>query len=254
MALDTELLDRFERDWNDALAHYEARTTASRLGNVQYDPSSMTFAPQEQDPKVAAGIQNELFGPLQAKWGLLSEAGRGRSSSGGGVSPQPSQRFFQTRDGVFALDPLTMESEKVIDVPRTQTQTSTRGPAVSVGDRAVLGSLGRMFGEASVLADDPNASPAMRQREQARRDAIAAQMSAIESKYRPAMTNAPAIAPQQWQVPPESIPFGNPGNPDIFMGDPMSPAIQDPPPAPLPGGPSVQRSLRILNIRPTGSR
>lgn len=126
MALDAELLDRFERDWNDAMANYEARTTASRMGNVQYDPASRTFAPQEVDPKVSMGIQNELFGPLQAKWGMLSETG-GRRSSVPSMQPQ-EPRYFQTRAGVFSVDPMTGESENIIPVPESQPYASTARP------------------------------------------------------------------------------------------------------------------------------
>lgn len=186
MALDSELLDKFERDWNDALAHYEARTTAARLGDTSVAPYNRTTL----DPKVAAGMQSELFGPLQAKWGLLTE-GRGRAPA---AAAPPSERLFQTRDGVFSVNPMTMESRKVIDVPRAATGT-TAAPKVSVGDRALLNAYGRSLAESSTLAADPAVSPAMRAREEGRRDSIAAQIAAIEAKYAPRTTNAPAIDP-----------------------------------------------------------
>lgn len=246
MALDSELLDKFERDWNDALAHYEARTTAARLGDTSVSPYNRTTL----DPKVAAGMQSELFGPLQAKWGLLTE-GRGRAPA---AAAPPSERLFQTRDGVFSVNPMTMESRKVIDVPRAATGTAA-APKVSVGDRALLNAYGRSLAEASTISSDPAVSPAMRRREEARRDAIAAQMATIESKYAvpQAVPIDPAFEAKFAQRPSEMMrPL--PPEPDMFMGDPMNPVIQDPPMAPLPAGPSVNRGLRILSIRPTQER
>lgn len=243
MALDSELLDKFERDWNDALAHYEARTTASRMGNIQYNPSSRTFSPQEQDPKVAMGIQNELFGPLQSKWGLLSEGGGSRSRSSGSGSPQ-SQRFFQTRDGVFAVDPLTMESEKIVDVPRTQTGVTSTPE--SRREMAVFQSALRRI-EGARRAQ-------MSAETKSERAAAEAEILAAQSAF-DALQSTTAAAPG-FQVDPESIPYGNPVTtapppPDTmqsFMGDPMGAMPQDPPPAPLPAGPSGKRAIRVLEI------
>lgn len=215
MALDSELLDKFERDWNDALAHYEARTTAARLGDTSVAPYNRTTL----DPAISSGMQSELFGPLQAKWGLLT-GGRGRASSA--IAPQ-SERLFQTRDGVFAVNPATMKSRKVIDVPRAAGGAASGASKISVGDRALLNAFAKSLAESSTLASDPNASPAMRKREEGRRDAIAAQMAAIEAKYA-STANSPASGAAfeaKFAQRPSEMMRQRP-TPRMFMGDPMA--------------------------------
>ena len=239
MALDSELLDKFERDWNDALEHYEARTTAARLGDTSVAPYNRTTL----DPKIAAGMQSELFGPLQAKWGILQEGARRQAAAPAPAKPE----ILNTRIGVFERDPFSGEYIKKVDVPPARGIQST---PESRREMAIFNaSLNRLQNARKAMMS----AATRREQENAQREIEAAQAD-YDALQSPAQAKAPAPAPQQWEVDPETIPSGNPGNPSMFIGDPMNPVVSDPQMSPLPAGPSVQRGLKILRIRPTEER
>lgn len=244
MALDSELLDKFERDWNDALEHYEARTTAARLGDTSVAPYNRTSL----DPKVSAGMQSELFGPLQAKWGLLTE-GRGRAAA-----PTPAQtapRYFQTRAGVFSVDPLTQQPTKVIDVPqRPEGPTLAEREAMATRQKQLASELRTIDSE--IIA---NQNLLLKTKKDEDKMPIMNRLSSL-SRRKAALGTAPVApvvataepAPSPWEVDPMTIPAGNPDNPSMFIGDPMNPVVSDQQMAPLPVGPSAKRGLRVLEI------
>ena len=122
MALDADLLDKFERDWGEALENYEARSTAARLANTDVPPWARTFVPPEQE----RGMQREIFAPLQAKWSMLQE-GAGRRTTAATPFEEPDPRILNTRAGVFERDPYTGEYNKMVDIPSTA--------AARMGDR-----------------------------------------------------------------------------------------------------------------------
>lgn len=253
MAVDSTVLANYERDWNEALEQYDASLRAERMANVNYDPASRTFAASQPEGS-AERLQREIFSPIQAKYGPLLGRGAGQA-----IAPQKPPRFFQTSAGVFSVDPMTGRSQKIIDVPRRTSGTTASAPKMSPQDAATYDILKRQFAQMNADLITTAKPPPSLIRD---RDAMARAMTELESKYAtqpetPVESAAPA---QQWQVDPMSIPFGDPGNPDIFMGNPANPVIQDEPPAPLrsdpfaaSGGPSVQRGLRILSIKQRGS-
>ena len=140
MALDTDLLDKFERDWGEALENYEARTRAARMGNVVYDPASRIFEAQEPPREVTSGIQGEIFGPLQAKWGLLAEGSRGAARPGSVDIQNPwSSPMPVGGGGIVQVNKQTGEVRTNREPSPTASRTgTTRAPSVSVGDRATL--------------------------------------------------------------------------------------------------------------------
>lgn len=249
MALDPALMDKFERDWNEALEVYEARTTAARLGDTSVDPFRRTTL----DPKVAAGMQSELFGPLSAKWGLLTE-GAGRRSAAAPQSTMEWSSPIPVGGGEVLRFNRIDGRKEVLNPARPGDPTPARRPEMSASDSAALASLGRAFGDVSMIASDPAASSVMKKRSALQRDAIAEQMAQIEAKYKPAEVSAlpdAAFEAKFAQTPSEMmrpIPQAS-----MFMGDPMNPRIQDPPPAPLPVGPSAKRGLRVLEILREGN-
>lgn len=258
MALDPALMDKFERDWNEALEVYEARTTAARLGDTSVDPFRRTTL----DPKVAAGMQSELFGPLSAKWGLLTE-GAGRRSA---ASPQSTMEWSTPMNvgggEVLRFNRATGEKE-ILNPFRTSTsQSAADKEALGIRQKKLasdISSIDRQMTEQRRLLaglDKVDKKDRPEKERLIRREllSLSRRRDSLFAPPEPApvpVTNAPSIMPDQLAVHPSNIPPGGSPGTGSFMGDPMNPVIQDPPPAPLPVGPSVQRGIRVLNIRPT---
>lgn len=290
MALDSELLDKFERDWNDALAHYEARTTASRMGNIQYDPSSRTFAPQEQDPKVAMGIQNELFGPLQSKWDILREgAARGRSAT---ATPQFGSEWNTPMNlgggQVARFNKLTGEKQMLNEATAGVSLADKEAAAIR---KAQLASEIRVID--SEMMTYQKLLPKAQEADE--KNAIMNRLSSLSRRKAalfapPAAAAAPAALdesmfatrPDQMmrQRPRPTGFIGTLGGTNAFMSEPF---VEEAAPAPVPvleegaameqgvpfqmfgrggqvtngidfsgGGPSVDRSVRLLRVRQKG--
>ncbi len=116
-----DLLAKYERDWGEAMEQYEASLTAERMANVNYDPSSRTFA-ASQPAGSPERLRAAFLDPVAAKWGPLL----GRS---GAATKPTTPRLFQTSAGVFSVDPMTGANRKIIDVPPRSGARGAQDPA-----------------------------------------------------------------------------------------------------------------------------
>ena len=245
MALDADLLDKFERDWGEALENYEARSTAARLANTDVPPWARTFVPPAQD----RGIQREIFAPIQAKWSMLQEgAGRGSSAS---PFAEPKPITENTRAGVFERDFDTGEWRQVVNVP------STNVPRMGDRERIIFSSAARRLENARKFAAEARGS---------QRVAAEAELRAAESDFEALNRSMPSAPEQQvdesmFAQRPDQMMRPNPRG-FSFMGDPFdAPAGTFPPEerpsltpqaAPIAVGPSVSRGIKILRRYKTG--